>query len=242
LNGSAHFAAVLPPRGRLPQLALAIVMLLAGCGNEAAARDRFVLKKDPASRYGFKHAQERASGQWVHLHCELRVSLARELPDPISTPDTGDLISFTRYNPGSMGSAGIVPADFVERDGYRVWLYREVAGESDLSGSAGLSVQARWPLQEGGEPRFEPLESFALPGLNTMQPYVWTAWRRADELREGGFAGWEKTQGLESEGSAPAGHPYELRCRPVLTDHLYVDIESEDANIARPDPSAGTSP
>ena len=88
-----------------------------------------------------------------------------------------------------------------------------------------------------GRGSFEPLESFSLPALNTMRPYVWTEWQRADEIRTGGFANWEKTNERESETAMAPEHPYELRCRPVLTEHLYIPIEAEDPNVGRPDPS-----
>ena len=211
----------------------------AACSGDAGARPRYEMARDQGSRHDFRYARERASKLWVLLHCELRVPIARELPDPLRTEETGDLISYTRHNPGSMGSAGIAPAGFVERDGYRVWLYREVAREADLEGSASLTVQARWPVEGTAEPRMEAMESFTLPALETMRPYEWTPWRRADELRDGFFAGWEKVHGKDAEALPPPEHPYELRCRPVLTDHLYIPVESEDPNIARPDPSGG---
>ena len=58
-------------------VAVALLLALAASPSDAA---RYAMKRDPASRYDFRHVFERDSKLWVHLHCELRVPLARRLP------------------------------------------------------------------------------------------------------------------------------------------------------------------
>lgn len=214
---------------------LGALLVPAGCAGGAA---RYRLVTDPASRYSFKHVQEKNSKKWVHLHCELAVAEARKLPDPLSTPETGDLISFTRFDPGSMGSAGIAPAEFKVRGEDRVWLYREVAKGSDLDGKSALGVAVSWPSSEQGPRPHDPSEIFHIPSIATLEPYVWTPWRGADEVRGGDMPDWERVQGMESAAAPPVEHPFRLRCRTVLTDFLYIPIEAEDPNVTVPDPSA----
>ncbi len=226
--------------------------LLAAClatlvlsAADATARSRYALVRDPASRWDFRHVQDRESRQWVHLHCELRVPLARVLPDPISTPATGDLMSTTYFTRESMSSGDFVPNEGRERDGYRVWLARSLAREADFDDSSSYGVQLSFPVAPEAPTRDEPMEVFALPAFASLVPYAWSPWRRADELRGGFFAGWEKLHGVdaggESEPHANAApqvdrNPFELRCRTVLSDVLYTPIEAEDPNIARPGP------
>jgi len=200
----------------------------------AAARERFHLVRDPASRYGFRHVQDRETQLWVHLHCELRVPVGRKLPEPLSTPETGDLISYTQYTSESMGSAGIVPTEFTLRDGQRVWLWRVLADEAMLDGHAALSVQVSWPGPPDAERQSDPMELFHLPLLNSLLPWRWSEWREPDEVRGGFFAGWEKLHGIAADGSPRPAEPFSLRCRPVLADFLYVPITAEDPNVGKP--------
>jgi len=229
-----------------------LAFFASACGL-GGPRSRYVVMVDSGSRYNFRYVKDRPSGQWVHLHCEMRVSEQRLLPNPIHSQELGDLVSFTYLGPGHMGSAGIAPAAFERRDGYRVWLWREVALPENLQGGTALSVQAKWPPSAKGPPVSETMELFHLPPLESLLPYVWSPWRKADELGGGAFAGWEKLQGIGA-GTGPDGKPvllekaslpafpYEMRCRVVLAESLVVPIEAEDSNIGRPDPSAAKQP
>lgn len=201
-------------------------------------RGTYRVAVDPASRYSFRYVQERKSGKWVHLHCELEVAAARALPDPLSTPESGDRISFTRFNPGSMGSAGIAPSEFEIRGDERIWLYREVAQQADLEGKAALGVQISWPDDPAGPPRHEASEVFRIPSIAPFEPYVWSPWRGADEVRGGDMPDWERVQGLASASAPPIAHPFALRCRTVLSDGVYIPSLADDPNVSRPDPSA----
>ncbi|MFN7954310.1 MAG: hypothetical protein U0610_21470 [bacterium] len=222
---------------RILGLPLLAALLPSGCST--APRGPYRVAVDPASRYSFRYVQERKSGKWVHLHCELKVAAARALPEPLSTPETGDRISFTRFNPGSMGTAGIVPGEFEMRGDERVWLYREVAREADLAGEAALSVQIVWPEAEPGPPRREASELFHIPSIATFEPYVWSPWRGPDEVRGGDMPDWERVHGIAGAPAPPIEHPFALRCRTVLSDVVYVPTVADDPNASRPDPSGG---
>lgn len=215
-------------------LATAVLFALFALPAHAA---RYAMKRDPASRYDFRHVYERDSKLWVHLHCELRVPLARRLPEPITSAETGDLMSTTYFASQSMGTGDFVPREWRERDGHRVWLARSIARESDFDDSSSYGVQLSFPGRDDGPSRREPMEVFALPRFASLVPYVWSPWRRADELLGADFAGWGKLQGEPAEPVAAPPHPFELRCRTVLWDRLFTPLEAEDPNAARPDPS-----
>jgi hypothetical protein len=235
-HGSARFRSEFErPRRAIIRIGAALLMLFASLPAEAA---RYALRRDPASRHGFRHVLERDSGLWVHLHCELRVPLARELPDPISTPETGDLMSTTYFSAISMGSGDFVPGAWRERDGYRVWLARSLARESDFDDSSSYGVQLSFPVAAEAALRREPMEVFELPRFARLVPYVWSPWRRADQVLGGDFAGWGKLHGAPAELAGAPPHPFELRCRTVLWDRLFTPVETEDPNVARPDPSS----
>lgn len=213
---------------------LVALLVPSGCMGGGSARYR--MTTDPGSRYSFKYVQEKKSGKWVNLHCELAVAAARPLPEPLSTPETGDLMSFTRFDPGSMGSAGIAPREFKLRGDERVWLYREVAKKSDLDGTSALGVAVSWPNPEQGPRPHDPMETFRIPSIADLEPYVWTPWRGPDEVRGGDMPDWERVQGMESAAAPPVEHPFRLRCRTVLTDALFIPLESEDPNVTAPEP------
>ena len=231
---------------RFGVLALTLLQLLSSACGFDRPRSRYKLAVDPGASPAERWVMDRESGAWVHLHCELRVSDERPLPEPLRHEDYGDMLSFTDLQPQSMGSAGIAPSEYKEREGHRVWLWRTLARPSTLEGRAGFSVQASWPTDDG-PPRFEAMEVFNLPPLTELEPYQWSPWRPADEVRGGAFANWEELHGVGAE-SAPDGtplplessptpdFPYELRCRAVLSDRLHVPVEADDPNVGRPDP------
>jgi hypothetical protein len=215
------------------------LLWIAACA-EGASRDHYFLTPDPASRQRWPYVMERKSLQWVHLHCELRVPLERTFPDPVTTPESGDLMSTQYMTPQTMQTGDVVPAEFKLRDGYRVWLSRSLAHAEDLKGTSSLGVRISYPSGEPGPLRSDPMEIFHLPPLPQLTPYVWSPWHKADEVRSTFFAGWEKLHGMPPDEQTALAHPFELRCRPVLSDSLYVPVEAEDANVAKPDPSVGS--
>jgi hypothetical protein len=228
---------VIASRRRTIALVLAAAVCLAPAALPAHAA-RYAMKRDPASRYAFRHVYERDSKRWVHLHCELRVPLARRLPEPITSAATGDLMSTTYFGSQSMTSGDFVPGEWRERDGYRVWLARSIARDSDFDDSSSYGVQLSFPAAGEGPRPSEPMEIFELPRFASLEPYVWSPWARADAVRGGDFAAWGELHGARETAPAAAPLlPFELRCRTVLWEHLYTPLEADDPNVGRPDPS-----
>lgn len=222
--------------------ALAVLLLVAFLPREPQARKHYAMARDPASSHGARYVQHRPTRQWVHLHCELRAPLQRALPDPISTDESGDLMSTTYFTGATMGSGDVTPRRWTVLDGHRVWRMRRVARGADLDDSSSFGVQLSFADGRDAEGalrlRREPMEVFALPSLGTLTLYEWSAWARADEIRAAEFAGWEKLEGRPPDAATPPQHAFQLRCRTVLSDVVYVAGEEEDANLARPDPRA----
>jgi hypothetical protein len=201
-------------------IALLAMLTLAGCADSNGGRYR--VRADPGSRHSFKYVQDRTSGLWVHRECEVRVSTKRRLPDPISPDEHGDLLHSSRFTPQSVGTGNLVPEQFVVRDGYRVWNFRELLTEDDYAGETRFGVQVEWPV-DGGPSKHEPLELFALPPPGNTPPDQWSAWRTADSTRTDAFGWWEEVHNAPPEATSEIQYPFELRFRLLLKDHVYVE-------------------
>jgi hypothetical protein len=197
--------------------ALVVVGCLGGVSN-----GRYTVATDPGSRYAFRYVRDRPSGLWVHRECETRVSARRTLPDPITTAQDGDLLHTQRFTPESVESGGVEPARFEVIDGARVWRFRDLPGEDDLFARTAFGIQVEWP-QPGGPSDWEPMELFAYPPMAAMAPDVWSTWGTAASQRAGAFGWWEEVHGAPPDPPAPIAFPFEMRCRLLLKDHLYVD-------------------
>ncbi len=175
--------------------------------------------------------EDRASGTYPHAHCQLRVPLARDLPAPLTTEAHGDLLRKTFITRATMESAGIDLTHVRIADGWRTWLWRERAVPVRLADDNLFSVKVNWP-QPDGTLRADPTEIFRLPALEAYPLYHWSPWQRAQHVRTGEHVEYQAMQGASAEVPAPAPqHPFELRCRTVLSPHIAVPAEAEDANI-----------
>jgi hypothetical protein len=202
------------------RLALPLLSLVGCFGGGGAGR--YTMATDPGSRYSFRYARDRESRLWVHRECEARVSATRKLPEPISDDEGGDRLHSQRFEPETVETGGLVPAAFELRDGWRVWRFRHLPSEADLEGKGAFGIQVEWP--KPGEPsEHEPMELFPFPPMATMAPDAWSEWTSSASRRTGAFAWWEEVHGSPPEPPAPIEHPFELRCRLLLKDHLYVD-------------------
>ncbi|HXC53005.1 MAG TPA: hypothetical protein VN634_19115 [Candidatus Limnocylindrales bacterium] len=200
-------------------IVLLMIVAFTGCADTGG---RYRLRVDPASRYNFRYVQDPGSGLWVHRECEVRVSVKRRLPDPISSPEHGDLLHSSRFEPGSVGTGNLSPTKFVIENGYRVWRFQELLGEHDFTGKAAFGIQVEWPVKDGPS-REEPLELFALPPPDSIPPDQWSTWRTADHSRLDAFGWWNEVSGAPPEAMPEIPFPFELRFRLLLKDHLYVD-------------------
>ncbi len=152
---------------------LLLVNALAG-GAAEAQRSRY----QPMP--GHPWLQDRETGRYPHAHCELRVPLARPLPEPLTRPETGDLLSKTYLTAATMESADIVPTAFTVADGWRTWLWRDLPDAARVKGSGRLAITVRWPNADGTL-RDEPTEIFKLPALEAHPPWQWSPWQHSHQ-------------------------------------------------------------
>src|SRR5215475_4320380 len=110
---------------------IASITMPAAC---SAQRGRYSAEHFRTTRTNFVYVRDRVTKNWVNRRCELRVSVKRELPDPLSTPDSGDLMSFQLLQPGTAQTGGLNSIKFETRDGYRYWSIEDVLHEPDVDG------------------------------------------------------------------------------------------------------------
>lgn len=206
-------------------------MLVLACAAAVLLPDEAQARR---SRYrpmpGHPWLEDRETGRYPHAHCELRVALARRLPEPLTSPDTGDLLEKTVITATTRESADIVLTDVVVADGWRTWLWRDLPDASRLGGKSRLAIAVRWPKPDGSRER-EPTEFFALPALDAHPPWHWSPWQRAVQVRQGEHVLFESAT---ATAALPLPeHPFELRCRTVLSEELAVPAADQDPTIAR---------
>ena len=203
-------------RGRV-RFAVAAVLCLTAIGTCTAQRGRYAAEHFRTTRTNFIYVRDRVTKNWVNRRCELRVPVARPLPNPLRTNDSGDLLSVQLMQPGTAETGGLNSIDFDTRDGYRVWVIEDVLHEPDVDGHTSYQVQISWPTP-GAETKYDAAEIFHLPMLGDQPPNTWGPWVTADKTREGAFAWWSETTGKPPEPTKPIANPFELRCQIVFTD------------------------
>lgn len=220
-------------RGLHAALSTLVAAIVAACGGggTAEARERYI-EVD-----GGRWMMARASKQYALVHCEIRVPLARALPDPISSSETGDRMSAQYLTSVTMETAGFDKHDQRIADGWRTWLWRDTPDRTWARGGGRLAIALAW---RADEPRHgEPTEILNLPRLDAYPPWVWSPWQRADALRAGDFAVFNALQDRGTDAAlALPEHPFELRCRVVLSDSPVVPGAADDPAIGRPEPDA----
>ncbi len=183
----------------------------------AGPSSRYVAEHFRTTRTNFVYVRDRVTGNWVNRHCELRVPVARDLPDPLMTDERGSLLSVQLFEPESVRTGGLQSVTFEVRDQFRVWAIDDVLGQADVEGRTSYGVQVAWP--DSGQPtRHDALELFHLPRLGNEAPDTWSPWVVASATREGAFGWWSEAQGTPPEPPQPIAHPFELRCQVVATD------------------------
>src|SRR5262249_39254124 len=128
-------------RVRLSFAALTIVLLAVHC--ESAGR--YAVARDPASRYGFQYVRDQKTGRWVQREFEIRVDLARDLPDLRADSDVGNRFSVQLFKPGTAQTGGLRSAVPLVEDGFRVWRGADVMDKHDLDGKVAYGVSVSWP-------------------------------------------------------------------------------------------------
>jgi hypothetical protein len=194
----------------------ACLTMVVGCSGGGPS-SRYVAEHFRTTRTNFVYVRDHVTGQWVNRHCELRVPVARPLPDPLMTDEHGDLLSVQLFKPESVQTAGLRSVSFDVRDEFRVWTIDDVLGPADVEGRTSYGVQVAWP-ETGQSTRHDPLELFHLPRLGSEPPDTWSPWVVASSTREGAFGWWSEVQGAPPAPPQPIAYPFELRCQVVATD------------------------
>jgi len=197
-------------------LAVAWLTVLASC-SAGGQSSRYVAEHFRTTRTNFVYVRDRVTGRWVNRHCELRAPMARELPDPLTSHESGDLLSVQLFDPGSVRTGGLQSVTFEVRGTFRVWVIDDVLRGPDVEGRTGYGVQVSWP-RPGQPTRYDPLEMFHLPRLGNEPPDAWSPWVVASSTREGAFGWWDEAHGAPPAPAQPIAHPFELRCQVVATD------------------------
>jgi hypothetical protein len=192
-----------------------------------------------SARYQPVHGQawlvDRATKRIPVAHCELRVPSLRPLPEPITTPEHGDLLGTTVVTGVTAESAAFDKAVWREEDGWRIWLWRDLADASRVRGTSRLVIKVDWPEADGVQA--EPAEVFDLPRLDAEEPWRWTPWRVADVVIEDEHAWHAALRREDGVGGLPAPeYPFEVRCRTVLAHEPVVPAADDDPTISRPEP------
>jgi hypothetical protein len=202
---------------RLALGAVAWAAAAVGCAGAAAPSSRYVAEHFHTTRTNFEYVRDRVTGQWMNRHCELRVSVARPLPEPLLTDAHGTALSIQLHEPGSVRSGGLQSVNFSVRDGFRVWVIDDVLRPADVQGRTKYGVSVKW-YRTGQETQYDPLELFHMPGLGNEPPGTWSPWVVASSTREGAFGWWSEAHGAPPAAPTPIEHPFGLRCQVVATD------------------------
>lgn len=200
-------------------LCAAALTLAVACSSAptAPSSGRYRMATHRTTRSNFAYVMDVETQRWANRECELRVSTARALPDPLSGPEHGTQLSVQLFKPVSVESAYFHPNNYEMRDQHRVWLLRHVGDEGDLTGRSAYGVQVQW-FWEGEDPTYDALEMIRMPPLGNQPPGVWSEWSGASSLREGAFGWWEEAHGKAQREVKPPEYPFELRCRVFLAD------------------------
>jgi hypothetical protein len=197
-------------------IAATCLTVLASC-SAGGQSNRYAAEHFRTTRTNFVYVRDRVTGRWVNRHCELRAPLARELPDPLTTAESGDLLSVQLFGPDTVKTGGLQSVTFEVRDTFRVWVIDDVLRGPDVEGRTGYGVQVSWPRPDQPT-RNDPLEMFHLPRLGNEQPDTWSPWVVASSTREGALGWWDEAHGAPPAPPQPIAHPFELRCQVVSTD------------------------
>lgn len=199
---------------RAAALWLVLVTIPGACSAQSG---RYAAERFQTTRHTYVYVRDRVTKNWVNRRCELRVPVARELPDPLETSESGTLLSVELLQPETAESGGLMSTQFETRDGFRVWKIEDVLHEPDVKGRSSYLVQVSWP-KPGAETKHDPAEIFHLPALGDQPPNTWGPWVTADKTREGALAWWSETAGKPPEPAQRIANPFELRCEIVFTD------------------------
>src|SRR5688572_11471638 len=98
-----------------PALVAACLATLMACSEPSG---RYRAQSFRTTRSNFVYVRDRVTGEWMNRHCELRVPIARKIPDRLRTEDHGDALSVRLHDPVSVRSAGLRSIDSPSATGF----------------------------------------------------------------------------------------------------------------------------
>jgi hypothetical protein len=168
---------------------------------------------------GFLYLFHEPSGHWVGRECQIRVPLARALPEPLAPEQQSVGLELRLFGGKSVES--LSPLGGVRNEQrfeiWRWWWLSMPVGDLDLAHPQRLGVQLRWPNQ-ADPTAAEAMEIFVLPPIDESPPEVWSAWRGPDHWRTGSEAWYDEihSRGPVQKISRRSEYPFEIRCRAGL--------------------------
>jgi hypothetical protein len=187
------------------------------CSKAPATTTRYSLERDPGASIRTEYVRDRVTGNWAYREFELRVPVARPLPDPLRHPSSGDQLSLQVFDPLGTKSGGLRSIEPVVADGFRVWSGADMIGRPDVEGRTAYGVRISW-VQPGAETKYDPMEVFPLEGLGDVEPGQWSPWISASTIRTGTFAWLEQVAGTPPDSLPKPENPFEFRWKIGLTE------------------------
>ncbi len=167
---------------------------------------------------GFLYLFHEPSGLWVGRECQVRVPLARPLPEPLAPERQSERLELRLFGAKSVGS--LTPLGGIRNeqrfDTWRWWWISMPVGDIDLPGPQRLGVQLLWPPEADAPAEADTLEIFDLPAIDAAPPEVWSEWRGPDRWRAGKSAWRDELRRTQGADAAKSAKPFEIRCRAGL--------------------------
>ncbi|CAG0962482.1 hypothetical protein BURK2_00815 [Burkholderiales bacterium] len=206
------------------RLALIFVVALAGVSLAAQGREPLRplahgMRLKPEGRdEGFLYLFHEPSGLWVGRECQLRVPLARALPEPLAPERQSERLQLHLIGAKSVES--LTPSGGMRNEQrfgtWRWWWLSMPVGDIDLPGPQRLGVQLHWPPEANAPAEADTLEIFDLPAIDAAPPEVWSEWRGPDRWRAGKSAWRDELRRSQGADAPKSANPFEIRCRAGL--------------------------
>lgn len=201
-------------------VSVAVLLCLLALGLKVCAKScRAQSKRYVAIKVGHGYnVYDLLTKKWLQRQVQLRVSSSRKLPDPLISPEHGNLLHCTDYDSGGCGTGNLVPDRFVLRDEFRIWQWRKAINQDNLQGKNSFSISVDQLEQDGRKTAPEITEIFDYPPIDKQEPDQWSEWQGASSQRHGDFAWWQEVHKQELPQPVHIEFPFEMRWRILLTE------------------------
>lgn len=199
---------------------LALASLAAWSANDSRELRQGMRLKPERGDEGFLYVFHEPSERWIGRECQVRVPVARALPEPLAPEGQSERLELRLF--GRKSAASLTPLGGVRNEqrfaDWRWWWLSLPVGDIDLLSPQRLGVQLRWPEQSEAPNAAEAMEVFVLPPIDALPPEVWSEWRGPDRWRTKDGAWYDEVHRREPTKPGPtrSEHPFEIRCRAGL--------------------------